>query len=304
MIRKIEPHVIYSFLAVPNIMGALMKMINPGVRLLMGVRGSSRDLNQYDWLYRLSFWLEARMSRFADAVIVNSRAGYDQYVQSGFPTGKMTVIHNGIDTTFFVTDAGSGKNLRLEWGVPVDAALVGIIGRLDPVKDHSTFLKAAGIVKQSIPQVRFVVIGDGPVEYLDQLKDQAKKLGLTGCIRWENTRQDIQTVYNALDILCLSSKGEGFPNVIGEAMACGVPCVATRVGDIPEIIGDTGFIANPEDPISLAEELIKMLSCTPAERRELGSMASTRIKTLFGVDNMVRDTVRVILNTSGKNNDG
>ena len=151
IIRKTKPDVIYSFLAVPNIMGALLKLINPGVSLLMGVRGSFRDLKQYDWLYRLSFWLEAKASRLANAVIVNSHAGYGLYIQTGFPASKMSVIHNGIDTTSFVKDGDSAKILRLEWGVPEDALLVGMIGRLDPVKDHSTFLKAAGIVRQSIP---------------------------------------------------------------------------------------------------------------------------------------------------------
>jgi len=303
-IRKIKPDVIYSFLAVPNILGAFMKIINPGVCLLMGVRGSSRDLNQYDWLYRLSFWLESRAARFANAIIVNSHAGFEQYTKTGFPASKMTVIQNGIDTESFVKETESGKHLRLEWGVPVDAPLVGMIGRLDPVKDHSTFIEAAGIVKQSMPQVRFVVIGDGPTEYLDHLKGQAGELGLTGCIRWENTRPIIQPVYNALDILCLSSKGEGFPNVIGEAMACGVPCVATGVGDIPEIIGDTGFIANPGDPSSLAEGINKMLSRTPGERHHLGERASARIRTLFSVDKMVQDTVRVIQTSAGKKTNG
>ncbi len=149
-VRKIKPDVIYSFLAVPNILGVLMKTINPGVCLLMGVRGSSRDLSQYDWLYRLSFWLEIRAARFANAVIVNSHAGFEQYTKTGFPAGKMTVIHNGIDTTSFIKNAESGVVIRLEWGVPIDVPLVGMIGRLDPVKDHPTFLEAARIVKLSV----------------------------------------------------------------------------------------------------------------------------------------------------------
>ena len=299
LVSKNKPDVIYSFLAVPNILGALLKILFPGMCLLMGVRGSSRDLHQYDWLYRLSFWLEVRAARFANGVILNSHAGNEQYIKTGFPASKMSVIHNGIDITSFVKEAGSGKILRAEWGVPGDTPLVGMIGRLDPVKDHATFLAAAGIVKQSIPDLRFVVIGDGPADYLYQLRRLAGELGLTDYVHWENARLDIQAVYNAIYILCLSSQGEGFPNVIGEAMACGVPCVATGVGDIPEIIGDTGIIVNPGDPKSLADGLIKILSLTPAERSELGERASNRIRTLFSVEEMVQQTVRIIITITG-----
>ena len=152
----------------------------------------------------------------------------------------MAVIPNGIDTSRFREMPGSGARLRALWGVRDDQILIGLVGRLDYMKDHPTFLRAAAKLTHHNDSVRFVCVGGGPISYAAQLKDLSSELGLHDRIVWAGDQDDMPSVYSALDLLVSSSSGEGFSNVIGEAMACGVPCVVTDVGDSALIVGETG----------------------------------------------------------------
>jgi glycosyltransferase involved in cell wall biosynthesis len=201
----------------------------------------------------------------------------------------MKVISNGIDTGIYCPNPEAGRVLRAEWGVPETALLVGIIGRLDPMKGHPVFLKAAAAMPRS--DLRFVVVGDGPQAYRHQLMDLAVSLGLDHRLIWAASRQDVTRVYNALDICCSASiYGEGFPNVVGEAMACGVPCVVTTVGDSAWVTGAAGLTVNPNDCGAMAEALAKMCEFSTAERFSLGQQARQRVLDNFSAEWMVRRT--------------
>ena len=118
---------------------------------------------------------------------------------------------------------------------------MGIVGRFDPVKDHPTFLRAAARVAAAWPEARFVCVGGGPEGYQRELQEQAEALGIGDRVHWPGICREMVPAYNALTVLMLSSTDEGFPNVIGEAMACGVPCVATQAGDAAQLIGGDGI---------------------------------------------------------------
>ena len=152
----------------------------------------------------------------------------------GFPEETMVVVHNGVDVKRFCPDAEAGKAVRREWEVKDDERLIGHVARMDPMKDHPAFLRAAGILAEERPAARFVCVGDGSEPRQRELRDLAKNLGLGDRLIWAGPRADIPAVFNALDILCSSSLyGEGFPNVLGEGMALRGSLAWPRMWGIP-----------------------------------------------------------------------
>ena len=247
-------------------------------------------MSRYDWLSRYAYRIECVLSVFADLIIANSHAGREYALSNGFPFEKVVVVPNGIDTDKFKPCREDGEHLRKEWGVSPKGKLVGLVARLDPMKDHTTFIKAAGMLAARCEGVRFVCVGDGPVEYKQQLEELSHNAGLMERLVWAGERQDMSAVYNAFDVAVLSSCTEGFPNVVGEAMACGVPCVVTHVGDTAWIVGDTGVVVPPQNPGALADGLVEILKKLEAEHSALTEHARSRIRGHFGLDAMVNRT--------------
>ena len=290
LLRKERPAVLHSYLGVPNILAAALKPLLPGTRIIWGVRASNVDLSRYDWLSRLAYTLERRLARFADCIIANSNAGKCHAVANGFPEGKMVVIPNGIDTEYFRFDPEGRRQVRLAWGVGEDEILVGLAARLDPMKDHPVFLEAASRIARERRDVRFVCVGGGPADYAEALKQHAAALGLTNQLIWVGARDDMPAVYSALDIATSSSYGEGFSNTIAEAMACGVPCVVTDVGDSALIVGDTGSVVPPGDYNALAAAIGRLIDRPHEERLVLGEVCRARVVSEFGIDRLIQRT--------------
>jgi glycosyltransferase involved in cell wall biosynthesis len=260
-LKMIRPAVLYPYLGMPNILSLLARLFLPGVRIVWGVRASNMNLERYDWLERFAYKIECALSRFADLIIVNSHAGMEFAAANGFPRGKMCVIPNGIDLNQFQINAALGRKIRQDWGVGEEVTLIGRIGRMDPMKDYPTFLQAAALLKAKQDKVHFVCVGDGPGPYKQQIHELAAKLGLNDSLTWAGSRTDLAEIYNALDIFTSSSAfGEGFPNVVGEAMACGLPCVVTDVGDSARIVDALGKVVPAEDPQAMVDAWTAIIS--------------------------------------------
>lgn len=293
VLRQEKPDILHGYLGTSNILTILLKPFSRNIRMVWGVRASNMDLAQYDWLSCLSYKIECQLSRFADLIIVNSHAGFDYAVAHGLPKTKMVVIPNGIDTERFRPDRKAGLRLRAKWGIAEEHKLVGLVGRLDPMKDHITFLKAAAILIKERKDIRFVCVGDGPEEYRENLHELSKQLGLAECLVWAGACEDMLAVYNALDICSSSSSyGEGFPNVIGEAMACGVPCVVTDVGDSALIVGDTGIVVPPKSPEQLAKGWELMLQ--EIDNNDLKENVRMRISINFSKQKLIQTTSKFL----------
>jgi glycosyltransferase involved in cell wall biosynthesis len=293
-LRQINPDVLHGYLGLANCLTIFMKPFLPKARMIFGVRASNVDLSHYDWLNRYSYKLECFLSRFAHTIIVNSKAGYRHSALNGFPENKMVVIPNGIDTEKFKPDPEARTKLRGELGVKNGETLIGLIGRLDPMKGHTTFLEAASIYAKSKKNVRFACIGTGPEIYKEKLVNLANKLGLSNLLLWVDSRNDMPKIFNALDMVSSSSSfGEGFPNVIGEAMASSVPCVVTDVGDSSWIVGETGVVVPPNNPKALAEGLLKCLNLNK-DNEEKPIQARLRIENHFSLNKMVERTESVL----------
>ena len=289
-LRRERPDVLHGYLGTENLLSTAMQPLIPKMRVVWGLRASNMDLDEYDRLARVLFKMGCLFSRFADLVICNSTAGKEFGAAHGYRSNRMVVIPNGIDSERFKPDPVARSEMRRRWAIGEDHILVGVIGRLDPMKDHDTFLRAAAVVIRERPDVRFVCVGDGPEPYRGKLKGLATNLGLDERLTWAGPHLDMPNVYNALDLAVLSSRwGEGFPNVVAEAMATGVPCVVTEVGDAPIVVGDTGWVCPPHDPTKLARALI----VATGSRRGLaacGRRARQRVRTEFSIERLTSIT--------------
>jgi glycosyltransferase involved in cell wall biosynthesis len=291
-VRRERPDILHGYLGTENLLSTLIRPFFPKMHVVWGVRASNMDLNEYDWLARILFRMGGWFSRFADLIICNSTAGKEFSAAHGYASNRMVVIPNGIDSERFKPEPAARSELRAQWAVGSDELLVGVVARLDPMKDHDTFLRAAAAVGNARPNVRFVCVGDGPEPYRSRLKSLASDLGLDERLTWAGPRTDMANVYNALDLAVLSSQwGEGFPNVVAEAMATGVPCVVTDVGDAADVVGDTGWVCPPNDPARLA----RAVGSATASRQILaayGQRARERVRTEFSVERLTATTAK------------
>ena len=285
-----KPDILHSYLTDSNALSVLIKPFLPKLKIAWGIRASYMDFNRYGWLAKVLFAVTCRLSGQADLIIANSHAGRFFHQRRGYPSEKMVVIPNGIDTCRFAPDPDAGERVRREWSLSESENLIGLVGRLDPVKDHPTFLEASALLLGQRDDVRFVCVGEGRASYREELEHMSEHLRLHDRILFAGLRKDMRAVYNALNIATLVSIGEGFPNVIGEAMACGIPCVVTDAGDSEKIVGSTGVVVSPGDPQALARGWQKILEMRKEEKAELGRQARDRIVALFGTEIFIART--------------
>jgi glycosyltransferase involved in cell wall biosynthesis len=223
-------------------------------------------------------------------IVTNSEAGRTHHVTSGYASARFMTIHNGIDTDRFRAIEGARAQARASWNVADGEFVVGASARLDPIKDHPTALRAVARLARRFPDVKFVCCGGGADTYRRAMEALAHELGIGNRVIWAGEEERMEHAYAGFDILCSSSIGEGFSNSIAEAMACGIPCVVTDVGDSAEIVGDAGAVVPAGDPDRLADALAALHALTPAERAELGVRARARIVTNYQLATMVART--------------
>ena len=287
-LRKLRPDIVHSYLVDPNLVAVFIKPLLKQAKIVWGIRASNVELKHYDWFARLNFRLQVFFSRFADLIIFNSYAAREFHFARGLSARNTIVIHNGIDTEVFRSHRLAGESLRAEWRIDPSAILIGLVARLDPMKDHRTFIKAAGLVAQRHQEARFICVGGGPAKYLEQLRSLADENLISDRLVWLSQCDDMPGVYNAMDILCLSSAfGEGLPNAVAEAMACDVPCVVTDVGDAAVLVGDTGIVVPPNDPLALADGIKK---CIDNLRQAQRPHPRQRIMQQFDLQRLVDQT--------------
>jgi len=275
LLKTLKPTIVQSWLYHADLLSALAVKFSGSPILVWNVRCSDMDLTHYPPLTRLVQRVLAQWSATPAAVIVNSEAGKQQHERLGYHPRRWDIIPNGFDTERFRPDAGLRLSLRKEWHVPENAVVVALVARVDPMKDHATFLNAAQQVANARHHVYFLLVGKDT----QTMAPAVAAKGLTDRLRVLGYRSDIECLLPGVDVLCLSSAfGEGFPNVLGEAMACGVPCVSTDVGDARSIISDTGLVVPVRDPAALAHAIIDMIDRGPAAREHLGRAARARIE--------------------------
>jgi glycosyltransferase involved in cell wall biosynthesis len=295
VVREFRPEVLHGYMGISNELCSLMARLFGG-RAIWGVRMSDWDASCYDWLSGWATRSSAWFSPLADLIIVNSYAGKRAHLARGYNPDRMVVIHNGIDTTRFRPDPPLGRKKRREWSISEQDFLIGLIGRLDPQKDHLTFLRAAALTLRQRANVRFVCVGDGHDEpYKKQVRTLASDLGLEDRLVWSPASNDVLAIYNAMDLVTLSSRNaEGFANVVGEAMSCAIPVVVTDVGDLALIVGEKDQVVPIQRPDLLAQAWCRVIDMTPEEHERLGSRERARILEEFDVARLAEKTIAEI----------
>lgn len=268
--------VIHAWMYHANLM-ATLAAFGTGTPLLWGIRQSLYDLRHEKRATRWVIMANKVLSRRPVRIIYNSLTSASQHEAFGFRRAHQLVISNGFDVELFRVNYEARVRIRSELSIGDGNLVIGSIARWHPMKDHANFLRAAALLMRSHPLAIFVLVGDGLDAGNTELTSLISTLGLEGRMRLCGRQTDIAAVDAALDIASSSSWGEAFPNAIGEAMACGVPCVATDVGDVLEIIGDTGIVVPPRDPDALCAGWERLAAMEKTERHALGLRARQRI---------------------------
>ena len=289
LIRKTNPDVIYGFLSLPNILSVLYRRLSPKAKVIFGIRASGLGLDHYEPLVGWVYKLENILSRYSDLVIVNSKAGRLYCIEQSFDRSKLLTIYNGINTDYFSPDIDGGKEFRRSNDIDVNDILIGIVGRLDPMKDHATFLGAFARVLKSVPRLKALVIGKGVDNELEKLQALTERLGIAQNVIWKKPVEFMPPIYSAIDVLVSSSRfGEGFPNVVAEAMSCETPCIVTKVGDSADIVDLQECVVEPENMDELADRIKTLL--LNKDYKKYGKEARKRIQTCYSIEQYIDST--------------
>jgi glycosyltransferase involved in cell wall biosynthesis len=298
--ERFRPDVIHSFLPVPNLAVATMRPLLRRARIVWGFRTGDLDWSMYGKKAQFAFALETRLSTVPDLIIFNSHVGLRHCVEKGFPAARSIAVQNGVDCSAFRVDRALGADLRARWGASSCESVVGLVGRVDPVKNHRGFLEAVALLRDRQPRVRFVCIGQGSSALVAELQALAERLGIADRVVWAGALRDMPAAYNALDLLVLPSLSEAFPNAVAEAMACGVSCVATDVGDVKLLVAETGRVVRTGDARALADGIAELLSLSREEQLELAAAARRRVVEHFSADTLIGRTLDVLRGSAAR----
>jgi glycosyltransferase involved in cell wall biosynthesis len=284
ILRRSRPQLVHTWMYHANLLGGLAARAAGGIPVLWGIHHARIDPKETKlftvWTVRACAWFSRQIPA---RIICCANSSEQAHVQLGYDSEKMEVIYNGIDTDLFRPDPEARLALRAKLGLAADTLLIGMAGRLHRHKDHRTFFAAARLLHKEFPDVHFVLCGDGLVRENAQISSEIADGGLEGRCHLLGFQQEMPAIYAALDIATNSSLSEAFPLGVGEAMACGVPCVVTDVGDSPMMVGDAGRVVPPRVPALMAEAWRGLMECGPEVRQGLANAARERVMKQFSL---------------------
>lgn len=284
LIRKTRPDIVQTWMYHADMLGGVAARLTGNRNVIWGIRTS--ELNVGDaratlLVRQICAWL----SRFVPHTIVCvAEAAREAHALVGYDATRMVVVPNGFDLSRLVATAEQRRALREQCGIADDEVVIGSLGRFNRNKDQENFVRAAGMLAVDHERVRYLMAGRDIDAGNAELMQWIAHTGCPERFLLLGERTDVPVCLSAMDIFCLSSRTEGFPNVVGEAMAMGVPCVVTDVGDAAMLVADTGTVVPKEDPGALAGGLARMLRLTPEARRQLGERAKQRIHAEFSLE--------------------
>jgi len=270
---------------------------------LAGARvvASIRDMGVY--LSSTQLRLQRLVCRFADQILVNASAIREWLVNDGYDGNRITVVPNGMNLTRFAQRPAT-ESVHGEFGLPVNAPLIGVVGRVTRLKGVEDFLRAAALIAPRFPDARFVIVGGcvtvngrtvvNDEAYFGELTSLAVELGLGDRLIFTGYRPDVTPILRELSVSVLPSLSEGLSNTLLESMAAGLPVVATNVGGTPEAVqdGENGFLIRPGDPCAIADAVCRLLD-EPALARRLGDTASRSVAERYAMLRVAESTTRI-----------
>jgi glycosyltransferase involved in cell wall biosynthesis len=278
IVRAYRPDILQSWLYHADLVGSLATLTERHTRTVWGVRHSDLSSSANKWstlaVARCCAWLSGRLPA---GILCNSERAILTHEAIGYDRRRMRVIPNGFDTHRFRPNRAEGMAWRARWGVPSGAPLFGWVGRNHPQKAPADFLRAAALLAERRPKAHFVMVGAGIDAQSPGLAEVAADLRLQGRVVYAGSSEEMPTFYSALDAFVSSSLGEGFSNSIAEAMACGVPVIATDAGDSADIVAGSGWVCACGDPAALAGRMETFLAEGPGARAERGIRARAKV---------------------------
>lgn len=283
-LRRIQPDVVHTWMYHADLLGGAAARLAGCRRVAWGIRQAnlSRTENKRSTLIvvQLCAWLSPWLPT---QILSCSNRAKSEHAKIGYLNEKIQVIPNGFNLERFQPDPAARQSVRSELNLDPDTPLVGLIARFDVQKNQLGFVEAAASVRMQMPGIHFILAGTGVNSDNRALQSAVSKSGLQSHMHLLGRRDDIPRLMAALDVLASSSHGEAFPNVLGEAMACGVPCAVTDAGDSAEIVGDTGRVVATGDMAALARNIAELLRLPKAAKLLLGRQARQRVRDQYEI---------------------
>jgi glycosyltransferase involved in cell wall biosynthesis len=291
ILKIVRPDLLHSYGPETNVFLVLHRFIFRRYPLVWGVRVAGLERAFYGRFEKILYWFECRWSRVPDLVISNSEAGKNLSIKDGFDKSCIRVIQNGIDTDEYQPNSGMRNAFRAKMELTPETKVIGIVGRIDPQKDHQTFIEAVSLLPEHQKmEVAIICVGYRNEQETLALRKLVKSLGLEKNFIWLKRESSVVTVLNGLDILVSSSISEGFSNAIAEGLAVGLPCVVTDVGDSKLIVSEYGFVVPPKDSQALSDGISQMLQDSRLRSDAFSKAARNHIVRRFSIDTLVSNT--------------
>ena len=288
LLAKERPTILQTWLYHSDLVGLIMGR-SVGIRsIVWNIRCADTGEMYAAGLRGAIFRVLTRLSPMADVVVANSHAGKAYHESSGYAPRSWEVVPNGYDTDQFCPQPDARDWLRKESGLSPGNLIIGMVARYDKLKDHGNFLRAAAQFSKQRPDARFVMVGSGICDSNTELMEFIRKYQVADRVRLLGERSDIPRITAGFDVATCTSSSEGFPNTVAEAMACGLPCVATDVGDVSLLLSDAGWVVPPKDSPAIVASWLEVGSMSDESRRKVGQRARRRIVENYSLNAMVR----------------
>lgn len=297
VVRQIQPDWIQGWMIHGNLAARFLRSASPKSKIAWNIRHTLDNLENEKKRTRALIRLSSRWSKDVDVIVSNSVAGSEDHEEIGYPRKLRKVIPNGFNLDRFRPNPEARASWRERLGISESTILIGNAARFHPMKDQAQLVRAAA----ELPEAHILFMGRGIADN-QQLLSLANELGIADRMHLLGHQKALEEVHAAFDVFCLCSYGvEGFPTVVGEAMACGVPVVATDVGDAARIVANTGIIVPPRDLPSLVSALQEMIERVGRDRDLMAQACRKRIEENFALANVIAEYESLYASSGGVN---
>ena len=281
IIQKEKPKIIHTWMYHANLLGGIAALMANNKNIIWSIRRSNLKYSESISTFFV-MKIGALLSNIIPRKIVSvAESGVKNHEKYGYKKNKMIVIPNGFDLIKLKRDLLQRKIIRRKLDIFDDQLIIGSVGRFHDSKDYESLVASAPAVIRKFKNIKYMLIGRDIDSKNFTLMNWIAKTGYSSHFLLLGEINDVAKYMSAMDIFCLSSITEGFPNVVGEAMSMALPCVVTDVGDIKKLVGDTAIIVDPSNKQMLSQGLCEMLSHNTVKRNKIGLKGRQKVEEEF-----------------------